>query len=120
MTKRNLLRDLDQKTVMRLFRELGVDPAANCPHPLLAQDSLEFRHMDRPILHDALADPLDENLVAFRTGQRVAQIGSKAPRKGLDSMAASAILGVPGFTDLDGQRIAPIRILGEPFLAERW
>ena len=96
---------------MRLFRELGVEPAANCPHRLLAKDPLEFRHVDRPVAHDALAGLLDVNLVAFRAALRVAQIGRKAPRNGIDSMAASAILGVPVLTDLNGQRIAPIRIL---------
>ena len=71
------------------------------------------------IAHDACADLLDENLVTVRPVLRVAQIRRKAPRNGPDSVAASAILGVSRLTDLDGQRIAPIRILGEPFVAER-
>src|SRR6185369_14878939 len=92
----------------------GFQPAADGPHSFLAQRAFERRHVDAAVAHSALADALQEDLVAFVGERQVAQVGRDTAGDGSQAMAAGTVLIEGGISDTDRCLILTVRIAGLP------
>src|SRR5574343_1599108 len=83
----------------RSFFMDGLQPGADRPHRFLAQRAFERRHVHPAVTDRALADALQEDLVALVALRQVAQVGRDPPGNPAQTVAAGAVLVVGRIAD---------------------
>jgi len=102
----------------RAFFLDGLQPGADRPHRLLRQRALERRHVDRAVAGHAVADALDEVLVAFVAERQHAQVGCDAAGNPAEAVAAGTVLVVGRVADADGGGVLAVGVLFQPVTAD--